>query len=454
MTTQKRTKIVCTLGPATETKDMIRALVDAGMNVARLNFSHGTYENHALLISRVREVEQETGQPIAILQDLQGPKIRVGELPDVGVELKKGETVVFDTALAVYDGTVIPVGYKDLHTHVQEGERLLLDDGNMEVCITRVTGTAIGAVVKMGGILLSHKGINIPDSHVALSAMTEKDKEDARFGVAHNVDYIALSFVTSEKDIQELRSLIVVYEQESGKTPQTPIGIIAKIERPGAVEHIEEILNEADGIMIARGDLGVETPASQVPLVQKRLIGLARASTKPVIVATQMLDSMTHHSRPTRAEVSDVANAVIDHTDAVMLSNESATGEYPLEAVAIMAETIRETEASVYDDVPVSDSSPIRAAASEHGAVGIVMSDATNESVRLVSQQRIELPLYVCSGDIRALRQWGLLWGVVPCQVHVGETTNAESVRHHGLVSGDVLLNISSTGLAQSLMTI
>jgi pyruvate kinase len=458
MISEKRTKIVCTLGPATETVEMIRALVDAGMNVARLNFSHGTYENHAMLIARVRQVEQETGRSIAIVQDLQGPKIRVGTLPTQGVELRKGETVVFDTACQTYEGGSIPVGYSALHTHVQIGERLLLDDGNIEVSITDIDGTRIHTTIVVGGTLLSHKGINIPDSHLALSAMTDKDREDVQFGVEHNVDFIALSFVTSAQDIDELRSCILAHEHKIGNTCDTPISIIAKIERASALEHIEEILASADGIMIARGDLGIETQASQVPLAQKRLIALARATAKPVIVATQMLDSMQHNPRPTRAEVSDVANAVIDHADAVMLSNESATGEYPLEAVTSMAETILVTEASVYDDIVPEGIGTVRQALKTmegaQGVIGILLSDATSETVRHVSQERIELPLYAMSSDERLLRQLNLVWGVVPCHKRVGEADIAKLVRLHGLASGGTLLSVSPDGFALSLVTV
>ncbi len=426
----KRTKIVCTLGPATDTSETIKKMVDAGMNVARLNFSHGTYDNHEMIMKHVRAVSEDTKNPVAILQDLQGPKIRVGNLPEAGIEIKTGDMAIFDTAQEGYQNNTIPIGYQDLHTLVSVGERLLLDDGKIETKIVRIADTRIDAEVIVGGTVLSHKGINVPDSGLAISALTEKDKKDAKFGVEHDVDMIALSFVTTAKDILDLRYLIQEYETELGKTPENPIRIIAKIERPLAVENIEAILDVVDGIMIARGDLGIETPAAEVPLVQKRLIDLALAAAKPVIVATQMLDSMQQNPRPSRAEVSDVANAVIDHTDAVMLSNETATGSYPVETVQMMANIIRETEASAYDDLHLHHleehqktsvdevmSEAARELAEEVGAVGILAASLSGDTARLVSRNKPELPIFVATSDTRVQRQMNLSWGVVPFMI-------------------------------------
>lgn len=427
---KKRTKIVCTLGPASDTPHTIKDMIRAGMNVARLNFSHGTYEHHAMLIDHVRHVSAELDEPTAILQDLQGPKIRVGKLPDEGVNLKKDQAVVFDTAHDTYDGEVIPVGYPHLHTHLSVGDRLLLDDGKIETHVTAVTGTRIETVVVVGGIVTSHKGINIPDSHLNVSALTEKDKADAKFGVEHDVDMIALSFVTSAKDILDLRYLIKSYEEELGKKSEHPILIIAKIERPAAVENIEEILDAVDGIMVARGDLGIEIPAAEVPLVQKRLIDMALAKAKPVIVATQMLDSMQKNIRPTRAEVSDVANAVIDHTDAVMLSNETATGDYPVVVVKTMTDIIQKIEASEYDNLvlppltkhhkeSIDDvmSKAARLLAEEMHAEGILAASLTGDSARLISRNRPQLPIFVAASDARVQAQMNLSWGVVPFMI-------------------------------------
>ncbi len=423
---KKRTKIVCTLGPATEKKETIESLVNAGMNVARLNFSHGTYENHEVLINNVREISKKLDHPLAVLQDLQGPKIRVGVLPDEGIELKEGETAVFDTSIKEYSGEEIPVDYAELHTHVQSGERLLLNDGRTGTEVEKVEGTKIFVKVMNSGVITSHKGINIPDSHLTISALTDKDKKDARFGVEHGVDFIALSFVTSAKDILDLRYLIKQYEDEMNMDPEQPIRIIAKIERGVAVKNIKEIMDVVDGIMVARGDLGIEIPASDVPLTQKKLIDLALDAAKPVIVATQMLDSMQDNPRPTRAEVSDVANAVIDHTDAVMLSNETATGKYPIETVQTMAEIIEKTESSAYDDLHLREKSTkshsiddvisqmSRLVAEQVEAKLILAASISGETARLISRHRPELPIVVATNTDRARHQLNLSWGVQP----------------------------------------
>jgi pyruvate kinase len=422
----KRTKIVCTLGPASEKKSVIKKMVQAGMNVARLNFSHGSYENHAMLIGEIRDVEKETGEPVAIMQDLQGPKIRVGELPEKGIELKEGGTVIFDTSATVYKEEVIPVDYQELHEFIKPKERILLNDGRSEVRVTSVNGTQIHGEVIVGGLLTSHTGINVPDSVLTVPALTEKDKKDVRFGVEHGVDLIALSFVMSPKDILDLRYLIKEYEKELGIKPEQPIRIVAKIERNEAVERIQEILDVVDGIMVARGDLGIEVPAEDVPLIQKRLIDAALDAARPVIVATQMLDSMQGNPRPTRAEVSDVANAVIDHTDAVMLSNESAVGKYPVETVKTMANIIVETEKSAYDDLALRAfsgkktsvdeviSQISRLLGEEVGAKLILVASLSGETARLISRHRPELPIVVATGSDRVMHQLNLSWGVKP----------------------------------------
>ena len=430
---KKRTKIVCTIGPACETVATLTAMVMAGMNVARLNFSHGTYENHARLIKNIRAVSKKTGEPIAIAQDLPGPKIRVGVLPDEGIKLPEGEIVTFDTGARKYAKNIIPVDYPRLHEFAKSGDRLLLNDGRVGALITRVAGTRLQVKVVNGGVITSHKGINVPDSHLAISALTEKDREDVRFGVQHGVDFIAMSFVTSAKDILDLRYLIKQYEKELGLKVEQPIRIIAKIERQEAVTNIKEILEVADGIMIARGDLGIEIPAAEVPLAQKNLIDKALAAAKPVIVATQMLDSMQENPRPTRAEVSDVANAVIDHTDAVMLSNETATGKYPVETVETMANIIIETEASVYDNLIIREhkgkkqkidnviSEMSRLLADDIRAKLILAASISGETAHLISRYRPEVPIVVATNTDRVERQLNLSWGVlsfvlVPCR--------------------------------------
>lgn len=418
---------MCTLGPATETEETISAMVDAGMNVARLNFSHGTYENHAMIIERIRAVAEKKGVTISILQDLQGPKIRVGALPEEGVILKEGESVVFDTALETYADNTIPIDYEQLHNFIKESERILLNDGRSEVEVQSVDGTKIHGRVVVGGRISSHKGINVPDSTLDMRVMTEKDKRDARFGVEHNVDFIALSFVMRPEDVVDLRYTIKDFEREMGIVPEQPIRIIAKIERREAVDRIEQIMDTVDGIMVARGDLGIEIPAQEVPLVQKKLIDTALSYAKPVIVATQMLDSMQENPRPTRAEVSDVANAVIDHTDAVMLSNETAVGKFPVETVQTMSDIIKETEASCYDDLPFK-----RLHTGKHESVDHVVSQLARElaesidvkiilaasmsgnTARLISRNRPEIPILVATDCQRAKQQMNLSWGVAP----------------------------------------
>ena len=422
----KNTKIVCTLGPASDKASVMEAMVRGGMNVARLNFSHGTYAEHKKVIDTIRAVAKKLDVPIAILQDLQGPKIRVGDLPKQGIELKQGTEIIFTTR-AKPGKDMIPVTYPKLHEDVQVGQKLLLADGLMDVVVTKVEGHDVCAKVTTGGILTSHKGLNLPETSVSVSAISEKDKEDMKFGVKCGVDMLALSFVRSAKEIMDLRYMIKAEERKLGKTAtdQPPVRIIAKIEKREAVERIDEIIEAADGIMVARGDLGIEMPAEEVPLIQKRLIEKAMEAAKPVIVATQMLESMIQNPRPTRAEVSDVANAVIDHTDAVMLSAESAAGKYPVEAVETMARIIRRTESSKFDNLAAP---PSRVYATEEEAMSsvvgmlarstkakmILVASMSGMAARVVSRFRPELPIYVSTNQDRVYRQLAVSWGVVP----------------------------------------
>lgn len=437
----KRTKIVCTIGPASQEVEMLTKLVEAGMNVCRLNFSHGTHENHAELIARIRSVSEATGEPLAILQDLQGPKIRVGDLPEEGVELVAGKTIIFTSG----EGDIpkkIPVTYPNLHEDVKTGQRLLLDDGLLEVTVKSVKEKDVTCTVMTGGKLTSHKGLNLPETETKISAITDKDKEDIKFGVEQGVDWIALSFVRSADDIKQLRALIGNKE----------IRVIAKIEKPQAVEKMDEIIAEVDGIMVARGDLGIEMPAERVPVIQKQLIEKCLEAGKPVIVATQMLDSMIRNPRATRAEISDIANAVIDHADAVMLSGESASGAHPVEAVKTMAATVIETEKSSYDDVPVkvrlgkSAEEAMTNIASILGrasnAKAIVVCSMTGHSARLVSRYRPELPIYAATPDARVLRQLNLSWGVRG--LSVGKASTVPELIEQALSSLKKEKNISS----------
>jgi pyruvate kinase len=346
-------------------------------------------------------------------------------LPSKGVVLNPGETVIFTSGRASIKNRRLPVTYDALHKDVKPGERILLDDGLLSAVVERVQGKDVVCQMIDGGTLTSHKGVNFPDSKLSVPSMNRKDREDAAFGVAHDVDWIALSFVRSAKEIYDLRYLIKAEERKAKRRQRYPIKIISKIEKGEAIERIDEIMEATDAIMVARGDLGIEMPAEEVPLIQKRLIDDALAAAKPVIVATQMLDSMIRNPRPTRAEVSDVANAVIDHTDAVMLSGETATGRYPVKSVRTMAKIIRETEASKYDFMPIQQD--IRSLDTEEAISGvanilarevkakvILVASMSGDTGRVVSRYRTDLPTYVSTSDERVKRQMNISWGVVP----------------------------------------
>lgn len=346
---KRRTKIIATIGPASSCVTVLTRMMRAGMDVARLNFSHGSYADHKILVRNVRQAAKKADKIVALLQDLQGPKIRIGLMPEEGIEVEKGQLVELSTAITQYtQGGPLPVTYQHLHKDVKKGHRLFINDGFIESVIESVRGKVIKVRIVSGGLVTSNKGINIPDSKVSAPAMTTKDKEDLMFGLELGIDVVALSFVTKAEDIRSLRRMI---DAKCRSLHCLSPKIIAKIERPEAVEHFESILEATDGIMIARGDLGVEMKPEQVPIVQKEMIELCRQAGKPVIVATQMMESMTKNPRATRAETSDVANAIIDHTDAVMLSAETATGEYPYTVVQTMAAVIDEAEKSRFDDI-------------------------------------------------------------------------------------------------------
>lgn len=426
----KHTKIVATIGPACEDKDILRGMIKAGMNCARLNFSHGNYDEFTKIYNNVRELEKELDVPMIILQDLQGPKIRIGVMPEAGVEIKDGETVIFNIKNEDYKNKEIPFPHPELFEFLKTGDRLLINDGRVETQITKIEKDKIYALVVEGGKLLSHKGVNLPDSDILLSSLTAKDKADLEFGVKLGVDMVAISFVNKAQDILDTRFLIKEYEKKLKIKSEHPIHIIAKIERPQAVKNIESILEAANGVMVARGDLGVEIKAAEVPLVQKRIIEVANQLAKPVIVATQMLDSMSAARRPTRAEVSDVANAVIDHADAVMLSNETSTGEHPILVVKTMAEIITTTEKSHYDDLDiehikekyknseVSVTHLSRVLAEEVNAKAILVASISGDTGRLISRMRPNAHIVVATTTERVQRQLNLSWGVKPFILH------------------------------------
>lgn len=416
----KRTKIVCTIGPASETLAILERMIRAGMNVARLNFSHGTYAHHRMLIRNIRAAAAREREPVAILGDLQGPKVRVGTLPQEGVTLKTGSTVTFRAGAMSLRGSAIPIPYAGLARDLSRGDHILLDDGLLEVRVKTIRGREIATQVIQGGTLFSHKGFNVPTASLRIPAVTPKDLRDLRFALREGVDFVALSFVRRADEVRRVRRLLNRRARVLG------VGIIVKIEKHEAVKHFGEILDAADGVMIARGDLGIEMPAEKVPILQKQMIEKCLGAAKPVIVATQMLDSMIRNPRPTRAEVSDVANAVVDHTDAVMLSGETATGRYPLEAVSTMAEIVRETEASPYDDLAITE---IRDHVREEGeALGevasllsgtsniklIAVTTLTGRTARFISRFRPEIPIVALIREARVVRQLALSWGVHP----------------------------------------
>ncbi len=418
----KFTKIGATIGPACEDQAKLKKMIKAGMNFARLNFAHGNYEWHKKTVKTIRSVAEELDEPIAILQDLQGPRIRIGVLPEKGIALKEGEKIELDAKVSYNAGGPLPIDQPDLHRNLKVGERILIDDGRIELKIKKIEGSRIVTQVVEGGVVLSHKGINLPDSKLMIPAMSEKDREDLRFGVKVGIDMVGLSFVSSASDVIDVRFLIEQFLKEEKITLSHPIMIIAKIERHEAVDNLKSIIEVADGIMVARGDLGIELPRQEVPLIQKRIIDAARLASKPVIVATQLLDSMRENSRPTRAEVSDVANAVIDHADALLLTNETAAGKYPVETVKIMSEIILSTEKSSYDDLPMPPfkgqinteeaiSKLSRLLVEETGAKFILAGSMTGETGRLLSQIRPNVPIYVATSDELVMRQLNLSWG-------------------------------------------
>ncbi len=425
----RRTKIVATIGPASGTRDRIHALAEAGVDVVRLNMAHGTHEAHAEVIGWVREAAEAVGKPMAILTDLAGPKIRIGALP-APIVLQDDAELVLAPEGDARPGE-IPQAFAGLAQDVIAGNRILLDDGLLELRVTGVEGDRVRARVVRGGLLKEHKGMNLPGIRVSVPALTEKDSADLAFAVEHGVDYVGLSFVQHAADIEDLRRRI---------PPGTLI--VAKIEKDTALEELEQILAVTDAVMVARGDLGVELPFEQVPLAQKRIIQLANLYGRPVITATQMLESMIENPRPTRAEVSDVANALFDGTDAVMLSGETASGKYPLLAVDAMVRIAGEIERSAAFeagpkyDIPVMDHLRQGATPTEHavaaasveavsllGAPALVVFTRTGLTARLVSSYRPPVPIVAISDQERTYRQMALVWGVKPVRFTGREIT-------------------------------
>ncbi len=415
----RRTKIVCTLGPSSNTLEGIEQLYLAGMNVVRINFSHGSHEDHKRTIGYVREVAQKHQYSLPVLMDLQGPKIRVGTMKDGGQFVETGSKLKLTTEDVEGTNEIVPIDYPNLAEDALEGNQILIDDGLLELKIIEKNGTDLTAEVIVGGVLKSRKGVNLPDVDISMASLTEKDIEDLEFGLDVGVDFVAMSFVRSARDVQDVISRV--------RAKGSNAAIIAKIEKPEAVEVIDEIIEEADGIMVARGDLGIEIPSEQVPLVQKKIIERCRMAGKPVITATQMLDSMINNPRATRAESSDVANAVVDGTDAVMLSGETAAGKYPEEAVKTMAKIIKSVEhnaSSIYyslkyrkpdwkeKQVIESLAYSCVTIADNVDAKAISTITHSGNTARRIAKFRPKVPVVAFTESQIVRRQLNLVWGV------------------------------------------
>ncbi len=417
-----RVKILCTIGPASRDIPILKQLIQAGMNVVRLNMSHGTHEYHSETIDRVRMLAEELGKPVAILADLQGPKLRVGIMQPEGVTLTEGAELILTTDEIIGGPGRVPIQYKELPSNVKPGEIILLDDGLLELEVVRATATEIYTRVIVGGLLKDNKGMNLPHASLDIGALTDKDREDAKFALDHQADWIALSFVRRASDVEELRELI---QRDTSFGRSTPI--ISKIEKPEAVKNIDEIIDASDAIMVARGDLGIETSPEAVPMVQKMIIAKCHVVAKPVITATQMLDSMIRNPRPTRAEASDVANAVLDGTDAIMLSGETASGSYPVQSVRTMvkiaeeAERVRDQNPNrfVYEEPHIFSASgaichSAMQTAHDIRAAAIIAPTVSGNTAKLIAAFRPRVPVIAVTPSPMVQRQLCLHWGIYP----------------------------------------
>jgi pyruvate kinase len=457
----RRAKIICTIGPACNSEEGMRELMRLGMDVARLNFSHGTHEDHSRNIERLRSAAEKEGRAICILQDLQGPKIRTGRLKEhAPVLLKAGSQVIITPRDTPGTPTLLSTTFQQLAREVEPGSRILLSDGRIELQVRRLRGQDVECEVINGGLLAEHQGINLPGIALSIPALTEKDRADLEFGLDNGVDMIAISFVRSASDVRDAKQLINSHSSD--------VPVIAKLEKPQSIEQLEEILEAADGVMVARGDLGVEVPPEKVPVIQKYVIRRAGDWRKPVIIATQMLESMIQNPRPTRAEASDVANAIFDGTDAVMLSAETATGNYPREAVALMARIVVEAEHNM-----VAFSEPRRRRDHQHLSIAeticesishaaldlpmgaIAVFTETGNTARMISKYRPKAEIYAFSPYPAVCNRTNLLWGVHP--IHHDKMISGEEMvalaervllRKGVLKLGDVLGVVAGTQIA------
>lgn len=434
---KRKVKIVATLGPSSNTSERIDQLIKAGIDVARLNFSHGTHDSHKRLINLLNERSKANGKQITILQDLQGPKLRVGDLPDSGVDLKAGEKLILalddENRLIDYEPGEIKkifLEIPDIIRCLKPNARILLDDGKLELEVDEVFERSFSAKVMLGGTLYSNKGVNLPGTSLDIPGFTEKDREDLLFGLENNIDVVAISFVRTPADVEEIRSFIQHHSEKNNSLP-----IIAKLELPEAVKNLDAILDVADGVMVARGDLAVETSPSKVPITQKAIIQEANRKGKLVITATQMLDSMINNPRPTRAEASDVANAVFDGSDALMLSGETASGNFPVESVQMMASIIEEAEENIDDwghyyrstigkdqDDAFAIAIAARELAHDRKIKCVAVFTQSGRSAILQSKARPGVPIIAFTPSEHTYRRLGMFWGVMPNLVPYSDT--------------------------------
>jgi len=444
----RRTKIVCTIGPASESKETIRKMLQAGMNVARLNFSHGTHAEHGKRIRALREEAQNLGIHLGILLDTKGPEIRTGYVAEEGVTLKAGDTFILDTDLETLGNSQrVGLTYPELWQEVKVDDHILLDDGLIDLQVTSIAEGKITTLIQNGGILKSRKGVNVPGVSIQLPAITEKDREDILFGIREGVDFIAASFTRKAADILAVRRLV----EEEGAN----VKIIAKIENREGIDNLDEILEVADGLMVARGDLGVERPVEEVPIHQKSMIKKCHQLGKPVIVATQMLDSMMRNPRPTRAEASDVANAILDGTDAIMLSGETASGLYPVEAVEMMNKIALQAEKhyaspTVHDhqiNITEAISHASFTIARDLEATAILTPTHSGLTARMISKYRPSALIIAATPFVHVARQLSLSWGIYPLLIPESSGTDQllsvsvnEAISHHLIKTGDVVV--------------
>ncbi len=425
----RKTKIVCTIGPATDTYDKITSLLKAGMDVARLNFSHGTHNEHKKKIDMLRKVAADLGREVAIMLDTKGPEIRIGVFEEGKIRLLEGDRFTLSTKEEVGNQERVSINYKELPKDVEKSSRILLADGTIELRVEEIQGEDIVCRVINGGIISDRKGVNVPGVSIRLPAITQQDIDDIRFGIKHGVDFIAASFVSQAGDVLAIRRIL---EEEDAD-----IDIISKVERFDAVQNLDEIIRASDGVMVARGDLGVELQPEEVPLLQKTMIEKCNKAGKPVITATQMLESMTYNPRPTRAETSDVANAIFDGTDATMLSGETAAGEYPIEAVETMVKIARKVEGALeYEDTmkrkirapqrTVTDSISYATCqtAQDLGASAIITATTSGHTGRMISKYRSQAPIIAVTPYEKVVRKLLLVWGVVPMKVDSMDNTD------------------------------